>query len=231
MAHQTVRIRWTSEPVPTTGAPSPVTGLPGRGRPRGDRGTMDDPAEPHQVMALLTELAACCLRSATRSSAIAQRTGLRRPCERTINNGFPLRTEYRITDRGRELRPADRAVPHRPVSSPTPEQTADANAAFDRNQPWRSAAPKARRLKYCASSPISRSLGSHDCQYWRPHLNDQRSGATAHSAVRGNVARTVRPWESPVHDQVAVRASTVSRPRPPSARSVMSRRRGWHCPP
>ena len=140
---------------------------------------------------------------------------LRRPCGTDHQQRVP--TANRIPHhrpRQRTTSFADRAVPHRP-GSPSPRRPnrpltpTQHSTGISPGGP--TAAPKARRLrKYCASSPISRSLGSHDCQYWRPHPNDQPiSGPPAHSAVRGNVARTVRPWESPVHDQVAVRASTV----------------------
>lgn len=111
MAHQAVSMRWDEELVPTLGgrtlAPSPgcpvevsLAAIAGRWTTLVLRDLMPGDARSYTELAeSLPQLSDKVL--SDRLSGLVS-AGL---VERTVTSGFPRRTDYRITDRGRELRP------------------------------------------------------------------------------------------------------------------------------
>ncbi len=111
MAHQAVSTRWDEELVPTpdgrTRAPSPncpvevsLAAITGRWTTLVLRDLM--PGRPLSYTELAQSLPQLSDKVLSDRLSELVAAGL---VERTATNGFPRRTAYRITDRGRELRP------------------------------------------------------------------------------------------------------------------------------
>lgn len=111
MAHQAVSSRWDAELVPTpsgrTRAPSPdcpvevsLAAIAGRWTTLVLRDLMSGgPCSYSDLMASLPQLSDKVLTERLSELVTAGFV------ERVVTNGFPRRTEYRITQRGQELRP------------------------------------------------------------------------------------------------------------------------------